>query len=56
MSTFTISTRSNLENINISVPLNVSYIINEKYTVDNTNNTIYPNNAIVHQYIYNTFI
>lgn len=54
MSTFTISPRSNLEHINISVPLNVSYIINEKYTVDNTNNTIYPNNAIVHQYIYST--
>lgn len=52
--TFSISSQSNSDLINIGTPLNVSYVVNEKYTVDNINGAIYPNFAVVHKNIYST--
>jgi hypothetical protein len=50
--TLSISSYSNSNLINISAPLNVSYLIDEKYTMDNTNGYTYPNFAIVHKNAY----
>lgn len=50
--TFAISSYSTSDLINIGTPLSVSYLIDEKYTIDNTNGVIYPNSAVVHKNVY----
>ena len=52
--TFSISSQSGSDMISIGTPLNVSYLIDEKYTVDNTSGVVYPNFAIIHKNIYST--
>jgi hypothetical protein len=52
--TFSITSYSNSDIINIGTPLNVAYLIDENYTIDNTNGIIYPNSAVVHKNVYDT--